>query len=223
MLRKFTFFATKLGLVALALFGCQSEQSEAGGIAYTIDDLTGTQLTNPPFTLGFQFNVNTSISVTGLGVFDDTQNGLIDSYPIAIFDSAGVSLISSTVNSGTTDPLINQFRYSSVAPFALSPGLYYIGALYSTGNDGLLGPGVATNFATSSEITFNQGGYAFGGTLSAPLNLVGTSPGYFGPNFTFTSASATVPEPASLTMFGLGAVGLVAGAMRRRRQTKTLV
>jgi len=57
--------------------------------------------------------------------------------------------------------------------------------------------------------------------LSAPLISGGTVPAYFGPNFTYTSAA--VPEPASLTMFGLGAVVLVAGAIRRRRQTNAAV
>jgi hypothetical protein len=197
---KSKFLVAKFGLVALALFACQSEQSEAAVTAYTLDNLTGSPLVNPPFTIGFQFNVNTSISVTGLGVFDDGQNGLSDSYPIAIFDFAGVSVVSTTVNSGTTDSLINQFRYSSVAPFALSPGVYYIGALYLTGNDPLLFPGEVTNFSTSPEITFNANAFAIGGTLSAPFDILDTSPAYFGPNFTYTSS--VIPEPSGVIALG---------------------
>jgi hypothetical protein len=34
-------------------------------------------------------------------------------------------------------------------------------------------------------------------------------------------AAANVPEPASLTLFGIGAVGIIAGACQRRRQQKT--
>jgi hypothetical protein len=185
--------------------------------AYTMDDTTGLGLGNPPFTLGSIFTANTAVTVTAIGVFDDSLDGLVDSYPVGLFDSAGNLLSSGTVSSGTGSPLTNQFRYANIAPVALTPGnSYEVGALYLDGNDGLLGPGFTgpINFATDSRIGFVQSSYASGGTLVAPLSSVGGQ-GYFGPNFKIVDT--VVPEPGSIA-FGIIAAGSLAGLIARKRK-----
>ncbi len=85
----------------------------------TFPNLTGESLGNGPFTLGWQFTVSQSITVTALGAFDDSQDGLNESHDVGIWDSLGNSMGSTTVAAGTVDPLVNQFRYSSCV---LQPG-----------------------------------------------------------------------------------------------------
>jgi hypothetical protein len=181
--------------------------------AYTLDNTTGSGLGNPPFTLGSEFSTSVPIIVTGLGVFDDSQDGLVDSYPVGIWNGSGTLVASGTVASGTVDPLINQFRYTP-ASVLLAPGTYTIGALFLTGDDPLVFPGTAINFATASGITFIQNAFAAGGSLSDPTDSASTDPAYFGPNFTFETGQ--VPEPASLALLGAGLAAL--GLIRRRKR-----
>ena len=68
----------------------------AGSIpAITITNTTGNNLGNPPFTLGWQFTTNQQISVTNLGIFDDSLNGLADRYQVGIWNSSGCAGTSS--------------------------------------------------------------------------------------------------------------------------------
>ena len=68
--------------------------------AATFSNLSGTPLVNGPYTLGWQFKVNTAIDVTALGVFDSGQDGLVESHDVGIWDSTGNLLVSATVQSG---------------------------------------------------------------------------------------------------------------------------
>ncbi len=85
---------------------------------------------------------------------------------------------------------------------------------------------------SESFVGFNQtfSGGQPSNYASAIENSLDGTPGPFSRGFdlnwegTFSvSPTNSVPEPAGLTMFSLGAVGLVAGAIRRRRQTKAAV
>jgi hypothetical protein len=185
----------------------------AGSIpAITITNTTGNNLGNPPFTLGWQFTTNQQISVTNLGIFDDSLNGLADRYQVGIWNSSGTLLGTATVLSGTADPLVNQFRYASLSggPITLAAGqTFEIGALYLDGNDGLIFPGGATGFASAPFITFDQSSFIAGGTLSDPTSSLGTEPSYFGPNFEAVAAVTATPEPSSLILFGTSILGLI--------------
>ena len=157
------------GLAVAAILVAGMARADAGP-AYFLDDTTGIGLNNPPFTLGSQFTTSGPISVDGLGVFDDSQDGLVDSYPIGIWDSTGTLVASGTVGSGTSGTLINQFRYVSITPVDIAAGTYQIGTLYLDGNDGIVGTDFSgpTNFSTASGITFDSSEFARRRYLNEP-------------------------------------------------------
>ncbi len=210
-MRKLVF--STLVLASTVVFAVAAQAGVQPAISF--DNTTGLPLGNPAFTLGWSFSTNSAVTVSSLGVFDSGLDGLADSYQVGIFNSSGTLLTSTTVQSGTVDPLINQFRYASTASVTLAAGATYsIGALYLTGDDGLVaspgGFGDPVNFALNPAITFLDAGYAFGGTLTAPQNG-GGGEGYFGPNF----LAGGVPELSTWAMMiiGFGGVGL---QIRRR-------
>src|ERR1700680_555420 len=203
-------------LVALSTFLPSAVLADTSAI--TITNTTGQSLSNAPFTLGWEFTTNQQIKVTQLGVFDDSLNGLVDSYQVGIWDSSGTLLGMATVLSGTGDPLVNQFRYAAIngGPITLAAGQNYeIGALYLDGNDPLIFPGNATGFASDPSITFDQSSYAGGGTLTDPTNSISTSPSYFGPNFLIGTSITQTPEPSGLLLLGSGLFA-VAGAIKHK-------
>ena len=216
------FWVTVLGLAfSIPVLG-ETGPAKAGPLYTITNDTTTDTLGNPPFTLGFQFTEVTNQNVTALGIFDDSQNGLADSYPIGLWDSKGNLIASGTVLAGTADPLVNQFRYVNIAPVQLLAGqTYQLGALFLTGDDGVNFPGDATGFAMNPAAMFDQSTFASGGTLSNPTSTFSTDPGFFGPNLLLTPpAPPTVPEPSSLALLSLGGLGL-AGWRRWKKRTTT--
>jgi hypothetical protein len=180
--------------------------------AATMDNTTGQALANGPFTLGWQFSTSSTITVTWLGVFD--PGGLVESHDVGLWDAAGNLMGSATVPAGGCGFMVNQFCYSLVN-FTLAPGTYDLGAVWLDGADPMLFPTTPViNFATAPGITYIQNDFIAGGTLTDPTNHTGPPPGYFGPNFLFTSTIGT-PEPGSLVLLGSGVLGL-AGMLRRK-------
>ena len=83
--------------------------------------ITGESLGSGPFTLGWEFSLSSTVTVTALGSFDSTGTGLAESHDGGIRDSTGTLLVSATVAAGTADPLIGQLRYASVSAITLAP------------------------------------------------------------------------------------------------------
>ncbi|MCS6775323.1 MAG: PEP-CTERM sorting domain-containing protein [Chloroherpetonaceae bacterium] len=206
-------------LIALALVALGPIAS-AQTPAYTIDNVsTPSLLSNPPFTMGFAFNVQAPITVYSLGIFDGDQDGLISSYEVGLFDPVGTLIASVTVPSGNGAILVNQFRYVDlIAPVVLLPGNNYtLGALYLDGVDPVLFPGEAIGFVTHPSIQFVESRFASGGTLAHPTSSISTLPGYLGPNMLLErgAGGGVVPEPGAVAlMISLGGAGLL--ALRRR-------
>ena len=204
----------KLSLRMILLAGLIASASllSAGtlGVATSNDSVfvnTGT------WTLGYSFLVNSPITVTGLGVFDDNSDGLNVSHDVGLWDANGNLLASTTVGAGTVAPLNGFYRMASISGVSLTAGnIYYVGSVNGIDNDGWLQD--PSSLVAAPEITYLSRQYEFsGGGLVFP-DLVGSgSTGYFGGNFEF--GTSTVPEPGSLLMLGSGVLA-VAGAFRRK-------
>jgi hypothetical protein len=197
-------------LVALVLFaGANAAQASP---IFTITNLTGDSLGNPPFTLGFEFTVDAGqqFMATDLGLFDSSQDGLFEAHAIGLWDAGGTLLASTTIPAGLAAGLTNQFRYVAIAPVLLNAGNYRVGAVFTSGSDPNIFPGGATGFAMAAGMTFVGSRFIAGAALTDPTATAGADPSYFGPNINATA----VPEPFTVLLVG---AGLASGLARRRR------
>jgi hypothetical protein len=177
------------------------------------------------WNLGWSFTVVNSVTVVGLGNADILQNGFSppgSDQQVGLWDSSGNLLASVQVT--PTDPLDGAnggfWRFASIAPITLTAGQTYVvggqgGAFYS----GIVPVTVNPNITFGHDLyTFNGGANS---PLVEPLKTEGyDSPGaasWFGGNVEFASVSP-VPEPVGVaSLLGLGGMGLVGLAWRRRR------
>lgn len=176
---------------------------------------------NSTESAGWEFTVTSSISVVDLGLYDGQEGGLVISHQVGIWNSSGTLLVSGTVAPG--DPLVNQFRYTPVAPTILAPGTYDIGASYGL-LDGIPDPdgyvANTSNFLTAPEIKFVQAEFTapISAGLTDPKEISASffSNGMFGPNFEFNSDTA-VPEPSTMLLYGLGLIGIAAYGLKFKK------
>ena len=199
-------------LIAAGIFLAASTANAAIAItSYT----PGTEATNGAWSLGWEFRVGSNpITVTSLGVYDDGANGLAESHDVGIYDLSGNLLISGTVNPG--DTLNGMFRYTSVAATALSANTNsVVTATTGSENYGYF----PTSISFDPAISYVVDRYVSGAGLAFPTNSSGHngSPdhAWFGGTFGFNESSS-VPEPATLAIWGLFAIGLPVAGYRRR-------
>jgi hypothetical protein len=171
---------------------------------------------NSATTLGWAFEIDSNLSVTALGYYDDLGDGLAEVHDVGIFDASGTLLASATVPAGSLAALIDTVRYTGIAPLVLAPGRYTIGAtigataadlaLYLV-NSPAFAPGIGAP-AASSRYT-EAGSYT---ALTYPDIQWPGANFYLGPDFEV----ATVPElPAGALMLA-GLAGLAARQFRHR-------
>ena len=81
---------------------------------------------------GWVFTVNQAISVTHLGLYDGSNNGMEISHPIGVFRlSDSVLLTSGTISAGTGNVLLDGFRYVDTPDVTLAVGETYVISYYS--------------------------------------------------------------------------------------------
>jgi hypothetical protein len=194
----------------------------AGASVITFNPATGGTAANGNQTVGWQFNVLSPLTVTGLEWYDAAGTGLNTAHTVGIWSPAGTLLTSILIPSGVAAPLDGMFRVESIAPINLPVGNGYIVGgqnfaastdLLACGSggtcDGLLVQTVDPRLAFVNATFSNPGGF------TEPTFFSVAHEGFFGPSF-----STAVPEPSSMVLLAIGLIG-VTSAMRYRKQRTT--
>jgi hypothetical protein len=148
-------------------------------------------------TIGWSFTVNSGLQVTDLSWYDPT--GLNQrTRPVGIWDSNHQLVVSACVGAPCGSIWIGGFWITPVSTF-LSVGDYVIGGyVYADGSDSfVLGDPTIT---TDPSITYLESRFTVSDAFVEPTSTC-CGQGFFGPDF---SIGTNVPEPASISLIGLG-------------------
>jgi hypothetical protein len=142
------------------------------------------------YDLGWYFVVNTPITITALGFYDDLKDGLTASHPVGVYDKSTQALLAQATVS-PSDPLTGYFRYTPLSPpLALQPGHSYVLVALVGSEKYLAFNQLDPAWTVSPAITYSGGAVNYGNPQATALgypDTFGTSGGDFGPNFEFTS------------------------------------
>jgi hypothetical protein len=177
-------------------------------------------------TVGWAFAIpvqhGQQVLVTALGVYDERGDGLAGAHPIGLWKNFGDRnsaelLVTATVPAGTAAQLIGDYRYTSITPVILPPGLMAIGSHYRSGSSDLSPRPVTGEFAP--ELTFLGSAVSLPGPeLTVPS--AGIPRGAEGlPNYEFFPVNfryEIVPEPST---WSIAAIALLALVISKRRKS----
>lgn len=174
-------------------------------------------------TIGWEFSVDTSVTVTALGIYQPPV-GLRSGHVVGIFRDSDQALMGfGSIPAGTGGYLADGFEFLDLGTsFDLAPGAYTIAesitSIADPNNDTFYS--LVTGLTTDPDVTFITSARTYSPGFNYPTALGGFNDGYFGPNFIFTVdpvPPAGTPEPATAGLLGAGLAGL--GIVARRRRT----
>ena len=214
------FRVLRLALPFLAVVLAAAGWASAGFIAYQVPAGTnGNQAHGGP--LGMDLDLSKMIIITSLGVFDDGSNGLTRTLNVRLYDRTDTSSPLASLTFTPEDPgeLIGGSRFKDLpSPLSFMPGFQgtIVADGYGTGeqNGNGMGSGVSWTTDGAGGVIAFVGASRWGMTAGTyPTNLdSGPANRYAAGTFEYN-----LPEPATVTLLGLGAAGLLS---RRRRNAR---
>jgi hypothetical protein len=214
-----------LGVLACVILASTSLTTKANTIAYTDPAGQGTQVLGNVENLALNFDVNSPVTVTALGVFNASGSGTITGAPIqvVIFDTTTNTEVTPVVTfQGSYVPAgLGYDVFQAIAPVVLETGAYEVDALWNgTDPNGNLNSGSTGPILNSGggALTFTGASYDASAVLDDPLTCSVLGPCQPPPaqsmqfdagTFEFTpGVVSSVPEPAPclLLFISLGAI-----------------
>jgi hypothetical protein len=169
-------------------------------------------------TRGWAFTSDKAINIASLGWFDYEGDGLVDSHQVGIWDASGNLQLSGIVDAGSTDPLQAGFRYTTTlsGTTLLAAGTYVVAGLSTYNDDAWRGVDPA-RVTLGSAITYLEDRTSETSEFEFAGQTQGLDVGYFGANFQYDAVDVPEPSVVSLSLLGLGMMGVAA---RKRRSAR---
>jgi hypothetical protein len=178
--------------------------------------------------LAFLFDVNSPVTVTGLGVFNAAGDGVIHgTIDVDIFNTTSNALVTPIATFQGTYTPIGFDVFQSITPVVLPIGTYEVDAVGFNSSDlnGNLSTGSTSGAVLNNDggkLTFTGASYDFSSVLDDPQN---SCAGCFSPPdqfhqwdagaFVIGNATAT-PEPRFYGVLGIGLASLMVLVRRKR-------
>lgn len=148
-------------------------------------------------TDGWEFSVESPVTVSSLGVWDHKGDGLGTAIPVGMWDSDGELLASVTIPAGTKAREVDGFRYVAIRTVRLEAGQnYIIGAAYTPETKENIGGGnTAMRFFSDGALRWiGRRRVTRQPALAFPARMPEAAPGVphiggFGPNFLIEKAT----------------------------------